>query len=53
MADPPPLEDSGSLSVDQVNAMWEDEVTPHEMQYWRRDIRSFIAGLTATDHLLK
>ena len=52
LADPAPTEDSESLTTGQIHAMWEDEVSPHEMQYWRRDIRKFIAGLTTTDPLL-
>ena len=32
--------------------MWEDEVSPHEMQYWRRDIKNFVAELTVTDPML-
>ena len=52
LADPPPSEDSGTTTGVRVGAVWEDEVSPQEMQFWRRDVRRFIAELTMTDPLL-
>ena len=52
LADPPPSQSSESTNGERVGAVWEDEVTPQEMQFWRRDVKRFIAELTETDPLL-